>query len=185
MCCLPGTFLQNMFLKKMQEGSGVDEKGYDLKTGKVLVEVNPRYFRPTEAEILLGDPPKAEKLYKSTNNLKNLTSQTDKQRHWTYVIPIYGNKNATSNCRRIMKVGGKNSEVCTCLQIRLEQICIFWRAILVHQKGYVYKGQPDAVNFNNYRRYRHRAGLDLLRVEGECRFLRASQRKTGVYTLIQ
>ncbi len=42
-------------------GSGVDEKGLDSKTGKVLVDVNPRYFRPTEVEVLLGDPAKAEK----------------------------------------------------------------------------------------------------------------------------
>lgn len=41
-------------------GSGVDEKGYDTATGRVLVDVNPRYFRPTEVELLLGDPSKAE-----------------------------------------------------------------------------------------------------------------------------
>ncbi len=45
------------------KGSGVHEKGHDAKTGKVLVEVDPRYFRPTEVELLLGDPTKArEKL---------------------------------------------------------------------------------------------------------------------------
>lgn len=44
------------------EGSGVDEKGIDDKTGKVLVEVDPRYFRPTEVEQLLGDPSKAKNL---------------------------------------------------------------------------------------------------------------------------
>ena len=41
------------------EGSGADEKGYDAKTGKCLVSVDPRYFRPTEVETLLGDPTKA------------------------------------------------------------------------------------------------------------------------------
>lgn len=41
------------------EGSGVDEKGIDVKTGKVLVEVDPKYFRPAEVEQLLGDPTKA------------------------------------------------------------------------------------------------------------------------------
>ncbi len=41
------------------EGSGIDEKGIDVKSGKVLVEVDPRYFRPTEVETLLGDPAKA------------------------------------------------------------------------------------------------------------------------------
>lgn len=45
------------------QGEGVKEKGTDKATGKVLVEVDPRYFRPTEVEILLGDPAKArEKL---------------------------------------------------------------------------------------------------------------------------
>jgi GDPmannose 4,6-dehydratase len=44
-------------------GQGVDEKGTDTATGKVVVEVDPRYFRPTEVELLLGDPTKArEKL---------------------------------------------------------------------------------------------------------------------------
>jgi len=40
-------------------GSGVDEKGICQKTGKVLVEIDPRYFRPTEVELLIGDPTKA------------------------------------------------------------------------------------------------------------------------------
>lgn len=41
------------------EGTGVDEKGIDVKTGKTLIEVDPRYFRPAEVEQLLGDPTKA------------------------------------------------------------------------------------------------------------------------------
>lgn len=41
-------------------GEGVDEKGVDTKTGKTLVEVDEKYFRPSEVEILLGDPSKAE-----------------------------------------------------------------------------------------------------------------------------
>ncbi len=41
------------------EGNGVDEKGIDVKTGKVLVEIDPKYFRPAEVEQLLGDPTKA------------------------------------------------------------------------------------------------------------------------------
>ena len=43
-------------------GAGIDEKGVDSKTGRVLVEVDPRYFRPTEVEILLGDPSKAKQV---------------------------------------------------------------------------------------------------------------------------
>lgn len=41
------------------EGTGVDEKGIDKNTGKVLVEVDPRYFRPAEVELLWGDSTKA------------------------------------------------------------------------------------------------------------------------------
>ena len=44
------------------EGKGVNEKGIDVKTGKVMVEVDPKYFRPCEVEQLLGDPTKAKTL---------------------------------------------------------------------------------------------------------------------------
>lgn len=45
------------------QGNGVDEKGIDKKTGKVLIEIDPNYFRPTEVDLLIGDPSKAiEKL---------------------------------------------------------------------------------------------------------------------------
>lgn len=43
------------------QGTGVSEKGIDKKTGKVIIEIAPRYFRPTEVESLLGDPSKAQK----------------------------------------------------------------------------------------------------------------------------
>ncbi|MGW8138575.1 GDP-mannose 4,6-dehydratase [Sphingomonas zeae] len=44
-------------------GKGVDEKGYCKATGRCLVEIDPRYFRPTEVDLLIGDPTKArEKL---------------------------------------------------------------------------------------------------------------------------
>ncbi|MFK7920499.1 MAG: GDP-mannose 4,6-dehydratase [Bacteroidia bacterium] len=42
------------------KGEGVDEKGYDSKTGKLIVEVDPKYFRPAEVELLIGDPTKAK-----------------------------------------------------------------------------------------------------------------------------
>ncbi len=42
------------------KGVGVDEKGYDAKSGKCLVEVDPRYFRPTEVDLLIGNPAKAK-----------------------------------------------------------------------------------------------------------------------------
>nr|WP_268799392.1 GDP-mannose 4,6-dehydratase [Sphingopyxis sp. Root1497] len=41
------------------KGEGVDEKGYCKASGKCLVEVDPRYFRPTEVDLLIGDPSKA------------------------------------------------------------------------------------------------------------------------------
>ena len=43
------------------EGEGINEKGYDVETGNLIVAVDPRYFRPTEVEALLGDPTKANK----------------------------------------------------------------------------------------------------------------------------
>jgi len=42
------------------KGKGIEEKGMDRKTGKVLVEIDPKYFRPSEVEYLLGDPSKAK-----------------------------------------------------------------------------------------------------------------------------
>jgi GDPmannose 4,6-dehydratase len=43
------------------QGVGVNEQGIDIKTGKVLVKIDEKYFRPAEVELLLGDPSKAEK----------------------------------------------------------------------------------------------------------------------------
>lgn len=42
------------------QGQGVDEKGYCRDTGRLLVQIDPRYFRPTEVELLIGDPSKAQ-----------------------------------------------------------------------------------------------------------------------------
>jgi len=44
------------------QGHGVDEKGIDKATGRILIEINPEYFRPCEVEQLLGDPTKARTL---------------------------------------------------------------------------------------------------------------------------
>ena len=59
------------------KGKGVDEKGRDVKTGKVLVEVDPRYFRPTEVDLLLGDPRKARKKlgWKYTTPFKKMVQE--------------------------------------------------------------------------------------------------------------
>jgi GDPmannose 4,6-dehydratase len=42
------------------QGIGVNEKGIDKNTGKTIIEIDPRYFRPTEVDILLGDPTRAK-----------------------------------------------------------------------------------------------------------------------------
>ncbi|MCR5529514.1 GDPmannose 4,6-dehydratase [Oscillospiraceae bacterium] len=55
------TAFKHVGIELKWEGEGVDEKGIDTKTGKVLVSVNPEFFRPAEVELLLGDPAKAEK----------------------------------------------------------------------------------------------------------------------------
>ncbi|WP_421918645.1 GDP-mannose 4,6-dehydratase [Marinifilum sp.] len=41
------------------EGEGVNEKGIDIESGKILVDVDPKYFRPSEVELLIGDPQKS------------------------------------------------------------------------------------------------------------------------------
>jgi GDPmannose 4,6-dehydratase len=44
------------------EGEGIDEKGIDRNSGKVIVEIDPRYFRPAEVDLLIGDGTKAKEL---------------------------------------------------------------------------------------------------------------------------
>jgi GDPmannose 4,6-dehydratase len=43
------------------DGTGINEKGLDKNSGKILVEIDPRYFRPAEVDMLIGDPAKAHK----------------------------------------------------------------------------------------------------------------------------
>ncbi len=59
------------------QGRGVDEKGINKETGQVVVEVDKKYFRPTEVELLLGDPSKArEKLgWKAKYSMEELLSE--------------------------------------------------------------------------------------------------------------
>jgi len=59
------------------KGKNEDEKGFDKATGKVLVEIDPRYYRPTEVDLLMGDPTKAkEKLgWEPTYTLEALISE--------------------------------------------------------------------------------------------------------------
>ncbi|MER9791307.1 GDP-mannose 4,6-dehydratase [Mesorhizobium sp. M0213] len=58
-------------------GSGINEKGVDAKSGAVLVEVDPRYFRPTEVELLIGDASKAERVlgWKATTSLATMVQE--------------------------------------------------------------------------------------------------------------
>lgn len=59
-------FVENAFrcvgINIIWQGKGIDEKGLDKETGKILVTVNPKFFRPAEVEVLLGNPEKAEKV---------------------------------------------------------------------------------------------------------------------------
>ncbi len=68
------------------QGEGVDEKGIDKKTGKVIIEVDPLYFRPTEVELLIGDATKAkEKLGWETkvdiDGLVKLMMESEKKKY--------------------------------------------------------------------------------------------------------
>jgi GDPmannose 4,6-dehydratase len=45
------------------EGKGLEEKGVDKKTGKTIIEIDPKYFRPAEVDVLLGDYSKAKKAF--------------------------------------------------------------------------------------------------------------------------
>ncbi len=58
------------------EGTGVNEKGYDAETGKLLVDVNPEFYRPAEVEFLWGNPTKAETVlgWKRRVDFKGLVS---------------------------------------------------------------------------------------------------------------
>src|SRR6185312_3477116 len=58
-------------------GEGIDEKGHALDDGRVLVEVDPRYFRPTEVDLLIGDPGKAhQKLgWRHETSVRNLARE--------------------------------------------------------------------------------------------------------------
>ncbi len=58
-------------------GSGISEKGLDKETGRILIEIDPRYFRPTEVDLLLGDASKAERVlgWRATTSLADMVSE--------------------------------------------------------------------------------------------------------------
>ena len=59
------------------QGQGVEERGICTKSGRTLVEIDPRYFRPTEVELLIGDPAKAEAQlgWKATTTFEELVTE--------------------------------------------------------------------------------------------------------------
>jgi len=56
------------------KGKGINEKGIDKKSGKTIIEIDPKYFRPAEVDMLIGDPSKAKKKldWKPTTKFKDL-----------------------------------------------------------------------------------------------------------------
>ena len=58
------------------KGKGVEEVGFDVKTNKTLIEIDPSYFRPTEVDLLLGDYTKAKTIlnWQPTVNVRELAS---------------------------------------------------------------------------------------------------------------
>ena len=59
------------------QGEGINEEGVDGKTGRTVVETDPRYFRPLEVEVLQGNPGKAERIlgWKARTSFKDLVKQ--------------------------------------------------------------------------------------------------------------
>ena len=55
---------KNLGINLKWVGKGVNEKGIDKKTGKIIIKIEKKYFRPTEVDALLGDSSKARKILK-------------------------------------------------------------------------------------------------------------------------
>jgi GDPmannose 4,6-dehydratase len=74
------------------KGEGVNEKGFDAKSGETLVEIDPKYFRPTEVDLLLGDATKAlTKLgWKHTTAFSELVEEM--VAHDLKLIPLEANR---------------------------------------------------------------------------------------------
>ena len=53
---------KNMGINLIWQGTGLEEKGVDKSSGKTIIEIDPKYFRPTEVDLLIGDYSKAKKL---------------------------------------------------------------------------------------------------------------------------
>jgi GDPmannose 4,6-dehydratase len=63
------------------KGEGVNEIGYDENTGRELIKVDPKYFRPAEVELLLGNPEKANRIlgWKAKTHIKELLKEMVEQ----------------------------------------------------------------------------------------------------------
>lgn len=75
------TAAQSLDLHLEWQGTGIEEKGYDQQSGKCVVQIDPKYFRPTEVETLLGDSSKArEKLgWKPRTSFEQLVEEMVKE----------------------------------------------------------------------------------------------------------
>jgi GDPmannose 4,6-dehydratase len=96
-------FCWDYFDKKIRwEGKGIEEKGYDRESGSLIVAVDPRYFRPTEVETLLGNPSKAkeklgwepkitleEMIYEMMENDINIAKRDSLVKEHGYKTPDY------------------------------------------------------------------------------------------------
>jgi len=65
---------QEIGIEIIWEGKDIEEKGIDKKTGKVLVKINPEFYRPAEVELLIGDPSKAKNIlgWEAKTDIKGL-----------------------------------------------------------------------------------------------------------------
>ena len=82
---------RNLDMDIIWKGSGLKEKGIYKKNGKVIVEIDPRYFRPTEVDLLVGDASKAKKVlgWKPTVTFKELV-RIMVQADWKGSLPDSG-----------------------------------------------------------------------------------------------
>lgn len=92
---------QELGMKIRWEGSGVDEKGYDIETGRCIITVDPKYFRPTEVETLLGDASKARQ---RLNWTPKITFHQLVKEMVTADLVIAGNEMKHGSLKKIMRV---------------------------------------------------------------------------------
>ena len=80
-------------------GSGEDEKGIDAKTGEVIIEIDPRYYRPAEVELLKGNPEKAKRVlgWESKMEFKELVRRMVAEDRSKLQLEISSKRNGTRN----------------------------------------------------------------------------------------